>query len=661
MSKRAFITVSLGLALTMAAGFFGYASFLRVSYRADSALGHLRRAEATVKQSPADLLKRDALDRAIADLAAAEASLASIKREPLLSLVGLVGWVPRWGAEARAVVDLLDVALDTASAGRLAGEGLKPIVEAASGQTFALFGDSGFDTGLMGAMKVGKPSFEAAASKSEKARQRLKSVKAAEPTGALADGVKRLEALLPSLQAVVELGRAAPELTASLLGIDKPRRYLIISQNSEELRATGGFIAGVWLLGLAGGKIAELDFKDSSDVDDLSKRYPPPPPAVSKYMWGGVWLFRDANWSPDFPTSARYIEDFYKLGQDVSVDGVVAVDQQMLESVLSLTGPIFIREFQELVDAGNVVDKMVRTPGAVGPRGLEQTRAKKLFMAALFQELLLRIQSGLDADTAVKLGGLIAQAWEEKHLLMHFNDPTVQGLLHRSQRDGAIRPSEGDFLMVVDSNVAYRKLNARISASIRYDVSLGKDGTAQAKVVLNYKNNSTERINECLQDTLRGAAYEQWREGCYWDYVRVYVPKGAKLLQSSHIPMPKGSFWLRLGKAAAEDGAMLASPEGGKDVFDAFFDLAPGASREVSFSYGLPSLALGGARANRYELLVQKQPGTPGIPVRVGVSLPPGAKIVSAEPTPLKTGAGHVEFQADLTRDLKFVIAYLVE
>ncbi len=38
-----------------------------------------------------------------------------------------------------------------------------------------------------------------------------------------------------------------------------------------------------------------------------------------------LWVFRDSNWSPDFPTAARQAVALYRPGQPVSVDGVVAL------------------------------------------------------------------------------------------------------------------------------------------------------------------------------------------------------------------------------------------------------------------------------------------------------------------------------------------------
>lgn len=648
--------------LIVGSGYLGFLKVRRVASSLAFAEQTFSRAEARLKSKPAELLKQQNLGSFIGDMVSLESALTSLKREIgfLIPLAEAVGQLPAL-YEAKAAAVLLDAAVDVAAGMRLAGEGMVPLA-GVLGDGAPVFRDDGVDPRVIAALEAGKGDFELAEKKLEAAIHRLEVLNRSELGGNVSKTVSRLDKGLPALQAFVKFGHLGPDIIRSLLGLDRPKRYLVISQNNEELRATGGFIGGVWLVGLHRGKVVELDFKDSADADDLSKRYPPPPAAISKYLWGGVWLFRDANWSPDFPTSARLVADFYKLGQDVSVDGVIAIDQQALEAILSVTGPIFVRDFQEWVDAVNVVDKMVSASNAVTSPGFESIRPKKLFMGALFQELLGKFQSGVDADMLMKLVGAMGQKLGEKHLLAYFNDEVVQSLLRESHQDGAIRPSQADYLMVVDSNVAYRKINARVEQSINYEVSLERGGAARGKVTISYKNNSAEKVTECIQDTIRGASYERWREGCYWDYLRVYVTKGAALLQASNIPMPKGSFWSRLGKGREGNEASTASPEGGKEVFDLFFDVAPGASREVFFAYSLPASVVGGnSGVKKYELLVQKQPGTSSIPLQVAVNLPQGAKLISSEPAPKRVTFRRVDFQASLARDQRFVVSFSME
>jgi hypothetical protein len=68
-------------------------------------------------------------------------------------------------------------------------------------------------------------------------------------------------------------------------------------------------------------------------------------------------------------------------------------------------------------------------------------------------------------------------------------------------------------------------------------------------------------------------------------------------------------------------------------VWAAFFDLAPGDQRAVTFEYQLPDgMAVpGNDGLHHYRLLVQKQPGTEAVPLQVEVTLPPGAVLAGDE------------------------------
>ena len=59
---------------------------------------------------------------------------------------------------------------------------------------------------------------------------------------------------MAALRDGLELAQALP----SLLGADKPAEYLLLAQNPDELRATGGFIGAVGVLTLDQGRPGEI-------------------------------------------------------------------------------------------------------------------------------------------------------------------------------------------------------------------------------------------------------------------------------------------------------------------------------------------------------------------------------------------------------------------
>ena len=81
----------------------------------------------------------------------------------------------------------------------------------------------------------------------------------------------------------------------SLLGAsdEGPKTYLLLVENADELRPTGGFITAAGNLLLQNGHITSLTFENSGDVDNWTMPYPVAPWQLSQYMDSPVLIFRE--------------------------------------------------------------------------------------------------------------------------------------------------------------------------------------------------------------------------------------------------------------------------------------------------------------------------------------------------------------------------------
>jgi hypothetical protein len=149
-------------------------------------------------------------------------------------------------------------------------------------------------------------------------------------------------------------------------------------------------------------------------------------------------------------------------------------------------------------------------------------------------------------------------------------------------------------------------------------------------------------------------------QGCYWDYVRFFVPEGATLLEADREPLPEGSLLSRhryapLGDAGPEEGPI----EKHKRPFGLFFVLAPGDERDVEMAWELPEGILQQEAGTwRYELLIQKQSGVAPIALEVSVQLPPGSRVVSAAPGGSSILDSRVSFRTSLSTDERFELIF---
>ncbi len=629
--------------------FYGYARYVVVHRRFSSAQQHLEA-----------LLSAGDLETARHELVLARADLLAAGDEagPLLSLSPYLGWLPLIGGDVQAAPHLLEMALALAEGGETLLNGWGAGREALTSDEPV---DGAGDSDLGASLVAARPAFEQAQKMLDRAWEERGAVDLARLSPRLAGLMGEVDAYLSLMQTVVRGASLAPEL----LGATGARTYLILAQNGDELRPTGGFISGVGLLHLEAGRIVGLDFQDSYGVDNRKVPHPPPPEPLTRYMQAGMWVLRDVNWAPDFPTTARAAQELYKLDQGVEVDGVIAVDLMALRYTLEATGPIELETYGQQVEAANVQALLqhywaapLEAASVVDREESDWWEHRKDFMGELFKAIASHLETKLlgtkpmEAELAV---GLL-RAWErglrEKHILIYLNEPTAAALLAEQGWDGALQRAAGDYLLVVDANVGFNKVNAKIEQEIEYRITLKQDRSV-GQVTLLYRNRSAPRPEGCVQEPRYRDTYEEMMEACYWDYVRLYVPQGSQLVAFEH----------DLAEAELAD----VFREGDKEIFAAFFVLPAGQEGRLSFTYELP----GAVRPpDEYNLLVQRQPGAAAIPLRVRVEAEGGrlTPILGTDYGSLQATApaiqrenGTVEYQGSLRTDQHLRVAVVEE
>jgi hypothetical protein len=103
----------------------------------------------------------------------------------------------------------------------------------------------------------------------------------------------------------------------------------------------------------------------------------------------------------------------------------------------------------------------------------------------------------------------------------------------------------------------------------------------------------------------------------------------------------------------------VVGEEAGKAVFGSFFVLPPGEGIETRLSYSLPSGVVEREGDDwRYRLLIQKQGGASARPVRATVTLPEGARVTEATPSPTGQEGGRIRFDLELNTDCEVGIRF---
>ncbi|MBI1884947.1 MAG: DUF4012 domain-containing protein [Chloroflexi bacterium] len=592
-------------------------------------------AESTLRKDGPDA-SPDTLDGAQVRLLAARAKLDSARRlldgDPLLRAAERL---PALGPQLSAVRSFIDIGREGADVGLAGIEALRSY-DAVRADKRPPLGER--VVAFLEAVRPEMASAEASLALIQEERLAMEGDWLLPPLAGL---LEEVDGRLPRLQRSLERYRDGQRAAPGLLGFRGGRRYLVLGLDNTELMPGGGLIGSYGVITLQRGRLRDRTFGEVEDVIDRWQErsggeYIEPPGPLKRYLlrdW--TWNFGIADWSPDFPTSARQALFFYERSGAEPVDGVIALDFATLEGLLEVLGPVRIERYGVTVDAENVTEEVLARIG----RPLRPGQGDHAFARAVARRV---IDEAMDADGQEwqPLLRRLERLAEEKHLFVYSGDAGIERSLGRLGWAGEVREEPGDYLMVVNASVHSTKLNLALRERFDVRVRLDAAGNAHHGVTLRYEN----RLDEWAAGRDPQFVSDLMLSGFYGGYVRVLTPKESRLRE------------VRLNGEAA--GVEEVTQEAGRLSFGRYVPLPRDARASLEFAYLSPGVveALGGVRT--YRLLLQKQPGTGAIPLRLTVELPAGASVTSVTLGGRELPPGRLRIETDLSRDRELVVEY---
>lgn len=579
--------------------------------------------------------------------------------EPFLFLTPYLGWVPQWGPTLEAAPHLLEMADAGTASAAFAVRGLKPALYVV--QNDASMAALPEIVAIVDAAEPDLVQAQIALQRVALARQQIEQpLLFPEQLGSL---LEVLDNRLPQMTDMLTVVQILPEIMA----IDGEKTYLILAQNYDELRPTGGFLTGVGTIQVAGGRLVGIDFADANFVGSWwTKPYGDAPQPLYELMGLDLFLFRDTNFWPDYPTSAEQALSLYSYSLETAVpDGAIAIDQEFLALLLSITGPVDVPELGVRINQRNIYASL-REAWQIeeGETIADWVPERKSFLGPVAAAVQSKLEADFGRIDPLFLMDTIELAIETKHLQVYMRDPEVAVVLDGLDWDGRVEnPAGQDVLMVVDSNVSYNKVNSLIDTAINYHVTLDGDGTGVANLQLHYTHSGEVTDAPCRQGTddayRDGAAYDVLMDSCYWNYLRIYAPAGIALQSATRHTAPPEAFYNLSGW---DREAELIDEVVGLSTIANFFLLARGGEMDTAYTYSVPDVVVDDNGVQSYQLTVRKQAGARAWPLEVVVSVPAGATIISthasSSPESLVINGSTVSFNALLETDITLIITY---
>ncbi len=304
----------------------------------------------------------------------------------------------------------------------------------------------------------------------------------------------------------------------------------------------------------------------------------------------------------------------------------------------------------------------MRQAKTISPEQWTPEWSYKAFIGKLATSVFHKLYS-TDTSDWQAIAKVFVTMLDERHMLMQVDDPTLSGVFSRYGWDGAVAPASGDFLMVVDFNVGFNQTNAVVGTTLFYDVDLTDPALPTSSLTVVHENRSPI-MQDCKHwDKVRVPGQEKYPiYDCYWDYMRVYQPEGAALLDSEAEDIP--AAWMINGEPVPARIDVLNEDEiDGLQAFGTMLVVPGGKSIQTGLQVALPPSILThdpATGALHYRLTVKKQPGTIANPITIRLHLPAGARLDLVPPGAV-VQENNVLLSTDLRQDLHLELIFSPE
>jgi hypothetical protein len=376
-----------------------------------------------------------------------------------------------------------------------------------------------------------------------------------------------------SISAFKEFRPVIEQLPDIAGGKGERRKYLILFQNDNELRPTGGFLTAYAVIYMENGKVTPEKSDDIYELDQKFTKKIAIPEALGRYLTTEkYWNLRDMNTSPDFKISMNQFFENYKTvrGEPDNIDGIIAVDTETLKGLLTVLGPVevpgygtFSAENDPRCDCPQVVYALSEIITKPTPYLRED---RKGILGPMMQAILTKTYTA----NKQQWPALFEFAWknlEQRHIQMYFLKDEFQLASESINGAGVMKGPQDkntDFLAIINANLGGAKSNLFTEYSVEQIVSAPENGQLTKTVEISYKNTrkadncNLEAGKLCLNSTLQ-------------DWTRLYLPAGSKLVDSQGFTKEPKEY-----------------EENGFAVIDGFFTLEPLGVAKIIVTYTVP-------------------------------------------------------------------------
>jgi protein-tyrosine-phosphatase len=376
-----------------------------------------------------------------------------------------------------------------------------------------------------------RPGIDAAAAEIALARARLDDLDSAWLPRPVGSAVHELRAELGTTASTLDDVDRVARLVPPMLGTQRPRRYLLVFQNSAEARGTGG-LPGLYAVLLVDHGRTRIERLGSNTDLKSADRLPVDLGPEYAAQWGqDPALWPNSNLDPSFPNAARIWLALWRRQTGQLLDGAVATDPVAVSYLLGAVGPVRLPG-GERVEAGTVA----RLTMSEVYRRFPDTTAQNEFLREVAHSAIVRLLTSRGRPRSLVDG--LARAARERRLLVYSRHAEEQRDLAATPVGGTLPDGAGPYAFVVVNNLAGGKMDYYLQRSLTYTGGPCVEGQRASRITIRFGNAAppTRRLPDYVVrrgDVSTRTLAQSAARGSVVVQVSVYGPRGAGILRST--------------------------------------------------------------------------------------------------------------------------------
>lgn len=407
---------------------------------------------------------------------------------------------------------------------------------------------------------------------------------------------------------------------AYLLGQNKTTTYLVLLGNDTEVRANGGFAGSYAKITI---KTPKIEIKKIINLDLLRKTeitfsfhdiyvpsgqvsgYIKPPDAIQQAFGKGSWDLSNADYDPNFPTTATTIRWFLEKGKETNPDVLSIINLSTIKKITDIVGNIQIPENNTTITSENLY---LYLQGKAEVNFFPGSTQKADALHSVGTATIKKIKS-LSLPKKLQISKIIYQDLKNQNIVLNSTNQELQQFLEQQKLAGTYHTDTYDYYGLVELNLGANKANQYVTRQTKHTVT-ATTNSLKHEVTIDLQNNSPEKNpNPPFH-----------YGGHYLGFFRIYLPLTATDIKFSHteyLPCAEknndycyqATISANINQTILERQSHTITQNPPHNIISFWHLTLAGQHSNIIMSYNLPPINL-----KEYTLTILKQNGFPSSP-----------------------------------------------